>query len=41
LAVPFSITVRAGRNFRVAGFGVCSVWMNMACSATGGRRGHA
>jgi hypothetical protein len=26
--VPLSITGRPGRNFRVAGFGVCSVWMN-------------
>ena len=28
--VPDSMTVRPGRNFSVAGFGVDSVWMNMA-----------
>src|SRR5579875_1682299 len=33
LAVPFFITTRPGRNFSVAGFGVCSVWMNMARAA--------
>src|ERR687892_1049897 len=26
---PRAMTSRPGRNFRVAGFGVCSVWMNM------------
>src|SRR5437868_3615764 len=26
--VPFSITTRPGRNFRVDGLGVCSVWIN-------------
>src|SRR5947207_14344529 len=26
--VPFSMTTRPGRNFRVDGLGVCSVWMN-------------
>ena len=30
LAVPVASTSRPGRNLRVAGFGVCSVWMNMA-----------
>src|SRR5271165_738518 len=28
-AVPEAMTVRPGRNFRVAGFGVCSVWINI------------
>src|SRR6516162_6838364 len=28
-AVPEAMTVRPGRNFRVAGYGVCSVWMNI------------
>jgi hypothetical protein len=27
--VPVVSTVRPGRNFRVAGLGVVSVWMNM------------
>ena len=27
--VPWSSTGRPGMNFRVAGFGVASVWMNM------------
>src|SRR3954468_3122078 len=27
--VPLSSTLRPGRNFRVAGLGVASVWMNM------------
>ena len=30
--VPAASTSRPGRNFRVAGFGVASVWMNMGCS---------
>jgi hypothetical protein len=30
--VPPSSTVRPGRNFKVAGFGVASVWMNIASS---------
>src|SRR5579883_1828486 len=30
LAVPFFTTTRPGRNFSVAGFGVCSVWKKMA-----------
>ena len=29
-AVPCSITVWPGRNFNVAGFGVDSVWINIA-----------
>src|SRR5882724_4410224 len=29
-AVPEDMTWRPGRNLRVAGFGVCSVWMNIA-----------
>ena len=29
LAVPDVITGHPGRNFSVAGFGVCSVWMNI------------
>src|SRR6266851_520761 len=33
LAVPDAMTVQPGRNFRVAGFGVCSVWMNIGGSA--------
>ena len=32
-SVPFSSTARPGRNFRVAGFGVASVWMNMASAS--------
>jgi hypothetical protein len=28
--VPVSSTVRPGRNFKVAGLGVASVWMNIA-----------
>src|SRR5216683_618083 len=36
LAVPCSITARPGRNLRVAGLGVGSVWMNMASSDTRG-----
>src|SRR6266508_653269 len=31
-SVPLASTARPGRNFSVAGFGVGSVWMNMACS---------
>ncbi len=31
-AVPTGSTVWPGRNFSVAGFGVDSVWMNMAVS---------
>ena len=31
-AVPRSITMRPGRNFSVAGFGVSSVWMNILVS---------
>src|SRR5262245_2975147 len=31
-SVPLARTVRPGRNFSVAGFGVGSVWMNMASS---------
>src|SRR5436305_5639960 len=27
-SVPLSMTTRPGRNFRVDGLGVCSVWMN-------------
>ena len=30
--LPDSTTARPGRNFRVAGLGVSSVWMNMDCS---------
>jgi hypothetical protein len=30
--VPVSSTVRSGRNFMVAGFGVASVWMNILFS---------
>ena len=33
LAVPDPMTAQPGRNFRVAGFGVCSVWMNIGGSA--------
>jgi hypothetical protein len=29
--VPLSSTVRPGMNFRVAGLGVASVWMNICC----------
>src|SRR5947209_4449431 len=32
-SVPLASTVRPGRNLRVAGFGVASVWMNMAVSS--------
>src|SRR5262249_51654133 len=31
-SVPLVSTGRPGRNLSVAGFGVGSVWMNMACS---------
>src|SRR5262249_61803688 len=31
-SVPLGSTDRPGRNLSVAGFGVGSVWMNMACS---------
>src|SRR5215475_2856132 len=31
-SVPLASTDRPGRNLSVAGFGVGSVWMNMACS---------
>jgi hypothetical protein len=31
-SVPLASTGRPGRNLRVAGLGVGSVWMNMACS---------
>ena len=37
--VPFSMTTRPGRNFRVEGFGVCSVWMNKPTSCRT-RRGY-
>jgi len=38
-ATPSSMTVLPGRNLSVAGFGVCSVWMNMAlCSTAAGNR---
>jgi hypothetical protein len=30
--VPVGITTRPGRNFRLAGLGVCSVWMNIGGS---------
>src|SRR5262245_29942764 len=30
--VPLSMTTRPGRNFRVEGLGVCSVWMNKPTS---------
>src|SRR5258708_40120169 len=30
--VPFSMTTRPGRNFRVDGLGVCSVWINKPIS---------
>src|SRR5712672_1171809 len=30
--VPFSMTTRPGRNFRVDGLGVCSVWINKPTS---------
>src|SRR5471030_1764883 len=33
--VPFSITTRPGRNFRVDGLGVCSVWINKIASEVG------
>ena len=29
-STPRAVTSRPGRNFRLAGFGVCSVWMNIA-----------
>ena len=32
--VPSGMTTRPGRNFRVAGFGVASVWMNMVVSSS-------
>jgi hypothetical protein len=36
--VPLSSTTRPGMNFRVAGLGVASVWMNMAFSGVAGSR---
>src|SRR5437764_14908054 len=36
--VPLSSTARHGMNFKVAGFGVASVWMNIACSGVAGSR---
>src|ERR1700730_7560024 len=36
-SVPSGSTVRPGRNFRVAGFGVVSVWMNIAWSPSPSR----
>jgi hypothetical protein len=36
--VPLSSTVRPGRNFKVAGLGVASVWMNMIFSCVTGSR---
>ena len=36
--VPVSSTVRPGMNFRVAGLGVASVWMNMVFSGVAGSR---
>src|SRR3954469_2267102 len=36
--VPLSSTVRPGMNFKVAGLGVASVWMNMAFSGVAGSR---
>src|ERR1700744_4562297 len=36
--VPLSRTVRPGMNFRVAGLGVASVWINMAFSGVAGSR---
>jgi hypothetical protein len=32
--VPVSSTARPGKNFKVAGFGVASVWMNMGSSGS-------
>ena len=37
-AVPEAMTMRPGRNFRVAGFGVCSVWMNIDGSRSEAKR---
>src|SRR5690349_3538890 len=37
--VPFSMTTRPGRNFRVDGLGVCSVWINKTGSPWIGRCG--
>src|SRR5829696_8436210 len=37
--VPASITRRPGRNLRVAGLGVVSVWISMADMWAAGRRG--
>src|SRR5215468_10214187 len=36
--VPLSSTMRPGMNFRVAGLGVASVWMNMVFSGVAGSR---
>src|ERR1044071_8222381 len=36
--VPFSMTTRPGRNFRVDGLGVCSVWMNKPTSVSDASR---
>src|SRR5471032_3243426 len=33
--VPLSMTARPGRNFRVDGLGVCSVWINKLASEVG------
>src|SRR5476649_1818583 len=33
--VPLSMTTRPGRNFRVDGLGVCSVWINKLASEVG------
>jgi hypothetical protein len=35
--VPSGITTLPGRNFRVAGFGVASVWMNIFRLRAGSR----
>jgi hypothetical protein len=35
--VPAPRTSRPGRNFRLAGFGVASVWMNMIGRLSRGR----
>src|SRR5215831_7302887 len=35
--VPLSMTTRPGRNFRVDGLGVCSVWMNKPTSLSSAR----
>jgi hypothetical protein len=32
------MTTRPGRNFRVEGFGVCSVWMNKPTSLSNASR---